>query len=159
MANTNYKSVSGYIAAQPASSRAVLAQVRAVIRKALPKAEEGISYQIPAYKLPEGVALYFAGWKEHFSLYPATGSVATELGDELSGYIVSKGTIRFPLSDPVPVRLITRIAKLRAKDVVAKAKERSKSKRPTKAIAKPKSTSKARPRATTKTLKARPKKR
>ena len=62
--------------------------------------------------------LFFAGWKEHYSLYPA-GSRLAALKKELAPYKVSKGTIRFPLSEPVPVKLIERIAKLRAKEVAA----------------------------------------
>lgn len=79
--------------------------------------------------------LYFAGWKQHYSLYPATGRVVTALKDELASYEVSKGTIRFPLSRPVPVKLITRIAKLRVREVAehAKAKAAAKKRRPARA--------------------------
>ena len=121
MAKTSFKSVDQYIASQPATQQDTLASVRGAIRTALPKAEEVISYQIPAYKLPGGVVLYFAGWKQHYSIYPATASVVTKFKDELSGYKLSKGTIRFPLSEPVPVKLIARIAKFRAKEVAARS--------------------------------------
>lgn len=115
-----FKTVAEYLAKQPKPAQTVLKKVRAVIRKAVPGAEEVISYQIPAYKLPGGAVIYFAGWKEHFSLYPATGLVAEVLGDELEPYKVSKGTVRFPFSEPVPVKLIERFAKLRAKEVESK---------------------------------------
>ena len=115
------KSVDAYIAAQPADVRDVLERVRSTIRKALPAAEEVISYQIPAYRLPGGVVIYFAGWRQHYSLYPATALVVAALKDELAPYEKSKGTIRFPLCRPVPVRLIARIAKLRAKEVAERA--------------------------------------
>jgi uncharacterized protein YdhG (YjbR/CyaY superfamily) len=95
----------------------VLDRVRATIRKALPGAEEVISYQIPAYKIPGGAVVYFAGWKQHYSLYPASARVVEAFEKELAPYSVSKGTIRFPLAKPVPVRLIEQIAKLRAKEV------------------------------------------
>jgi uncharacterized protein YdhG (YjbR/CyaY superfamily) len=121
MPKTDYRSVDQYIAAQPASARSVLERVRAIVRKALPGAEETISYQIPAYCLHGRVAIYFAGWKEHFSLYPLGELVVAELGDELAPYEQSKGTIRFPLSRPVPAGLIGRIAKLRGKEVAALA--------------------------------------
>ena len=118
MAKTDFTSVDAYIAAQPGPAQAALEQVRSTIRKALPRADEVISYQIPTYKVAGGVVLYFAGWKQHFSLYPATKRVLAELGDALAPYEVNdKGTIRFPLSGPVPERLIARIAKLRAKEV------------------------------------------
>jgi uncharacterized protein YdhG (YjbR/CyaY superfamily) len=116
MAKTDFKSVDEYLAGQPETVQRVLKRVRSTIRKALPKAEEAISYQIPAYKLEGSPVLFFAGWKKHYSLYPATGQVVAALKDELAPYEISKGTIRFPLSEPVPVKLIKRIAKLRAKE-------------------------------------------
>lgn len=116
MPNTGFKSVDDYIAAQPQSVRRVLKRLRSTIRRALPRAEEVISYQIPAYKLRGRVVLYFAGWKEHYSLYPAGGRLAAAFEDELAPYKVGKGTIRFPLSRPVPVGLIGRIARFRAKE-------------------------------------------
>jgi uncharacterized protein YdhG (YjbR/CyaY superfamily) len=125
MAKTDSKSVDGYLAAQPEAVRAILQRVRGAIRKALPGADEVISYQIPAYCLHGTPVIWFAGWKQHFSIYPATGSVATELADELARYAVSKGTIRFPLGEPVPVRLIQRIAKLRARDAAEKAQAKA----------------------------------
>ena len=70
MAKTDFKSIHEYIASQPEAARVVLERVRGAIRKALPGAEEAISYQIPAYKLHGGLVLYFAGWKKHYSLYP-----------------------------------------------------------------------------------------
>src|SRR5688572_632794 len=115
MAKTDYKSVDEYIAAQPAAVRPVLERVRAIIRKALPGAEEAISYQIPTYKLGGERVIYFAGWKEHFSLYPAGPAVVAEFEDELAGHVVSKGTIRFPLSASVPAKLIERVVRFRAR--------------------------------------------
>jgi uncharacterized protein YdhG (YjbR/CyaY superfamily) len=126
MAKTNFKSVDEYIAAQPAAVRGVLERVRSAIRKAVPEAEEVISYQIPAYKLNGSRLLFFAGWKEHYSLYPATGGVIAAFEDELAPYEISKGTIRFPLSRPVPVRLIARIAKFRAQEAAKREKAASK---------------------------------
>lgn len=124
MAKTDFKSVDEYIATHPEDVQAILQRVRRTIRKAVPGAEEVISYQIPAYRLHGGAVLYFAGWKEHFSLYPATDGVVEEFGEELAPYKVSKGTIRFPLSQPVPAKLIERIAKFRAKEAAESAGER-----------------------------------
>lgn len=69
--------------------------------------------------------IYFAGWKKHYSVYPATDNVVAGLREELSGYKVTKGTIRFPLDEPVPAKLIERIAQLRANETeeFAKAKK------------------------------------
>ncbi len=91
--------------------------MRSAIRKAVPGAEEVISYKIPTYKLQGGPVLYFAGWRQHYSLYPASDHVVAAFKDDLAPYEVNKGTIRFPLSQPVPVKLIERIAKFRAKEV------------------------------------------
>ena len=125
MAKTDFKSVDEYIAAQPETVQGILGRVRSTIRKAVPGAEEVISYKIPAYKLHGGPVLYFAGWKQHYSLYPATGGVVAAFKDELAPYEVSKGTIRFPLSRPVPVKLIGRIAKFRAKEVAERGKAKA----------------------------------
>lgn len=99
--------------------------MRGAIAKALPGAEESISYQIPAYKRGGTAVIYFAAWKQHWSLYPASAAVVAALGDALAPYKVSKGTIRFALSQPVPATLIARIAKLRAKEVAAAKKAKA----------------------------------
>ncbi len=125
MVKTNVTSVDEYIASQPQAVQGVLMRVRSAIRKAVPGAEEVISYKIPAYKLDGDPVLYFAGWKQHYSLYPATGHVVAAFKDDLAPYEVSKGTIRFPLSQPVPVRLIERIAKFRAKEVAEHEKAKA----------------------------------
>ena len=117
MANSGFESVDEYISLQPEAVRGLLELVRSTIRKAVPKAEEMISYNMPTYKLDGAPVLYFAGWKRHYSLYPATGRVVATFKDELEQYKVNKGTIRFPLTEPVPVELIRRIAKFRAKEV------------------------------------------
>ncbi len=121
MAKINIDSVDAYIAAQPEAVRGLLERVRAAIRKAVPGAEEVISYRIPTYRLPAGPVLYFAGWKAHFSLYPASERLVSAFKDELAGFEISKGTIRFPLSEPVPHELIARIAQFRAKEVAERA--------------------------------------
>ena len=106
----------------------MLARVRSIIRKALPKAKEVISYQIPAYKLDEGTVIYFAGWKKHYSLYPITARVVDAFKDELAPFEVNnRGTARFPLSAPIPVKLIGQIAKFRAGEVGAGKKARKRS--------------------------------
>ena len=125
MTKTDFKSVDEYIATHPEGARAILQRVRSTIRRAVPGAEEVISYQIPAYKLHGGPVLYFAGWMQHYSLDPATDRVVEAFKDELAPYEVKKHTIRFPLSQPVPAKLIAGIAKFRAKE----AAERSKPKR------------------------------
>jgi uncharacterized protein YdhG (YjbR/CyaY superfamily) len=129
------KSVDEYLAAQPEAMRPKLQQVRAAIKRSVPQAEEGIGYRMPGYKLHGKPMLYFAGFKEHYSLFGASGTFLGALEDELRGYELRKGTVRFPLTKPVPVRLISRITKLRAaaiaqtanKPVPARDKQRRKS--------------------------------
>jgi uncharacterized protein YdhG (YjbR/CyaY superfamily) len=114
------KSVDDYIASQPKEVRGLLERVRATIAKAVPGAEEQISYGIPAFKLHRRPVLYFAGWKQHYSLYPSTTPLVAAFKKELAPYEVNnKGTIRFPLSKPVPVKLIAALARFRAKEVAA----------------------------------------
>ena len=124
MAKTDFKSVAEYLATLPKETKATLERVRAAVRKAVPDAEEAISYQIPALKLEGSAVIYFAGWKEHYSVYPATKKVLASFKQELAGYEVSKGTIRFPLSEPVPAKLIAGIAKVRAQETVELLAER-----------------------------------
>jgi uncharacterized protein YdhG (YjbR/CyaY superfamily) len=124
MATANFNSVDEYIAMQPVPVQAILERVRTAIRKAVPQAEEAISYKIPTYKLQNRAMLHFAGWKRHYSLYPATERVVAAFQDELAPYEIKKGTIRFPLSQPVPVKLIGRIAKFRAKEVAERSERR-----------------------------------
>ena len=123
MVKANVNAVDAYIAKQPVEARAVLQRVRRIIRKALPGAEEVISYQIPSYRLHGRSVVYFAGWKRHWSLYPVTEPVRAALGAELASYQVGKGTVRFPLAEPVPKRLVERIVRQLAS--VADARKRS----------------------------------
>jgi uncharacterized protein YdhG (YjbR/CyaY superfamily) len=129
MKQTDFKSVDEYIASQPEAVQDALKLVRSTIRKAVPGAEEVISYKMPTYKLYGGRLLYFAGWRQHYSLYAATGNVVAAFKDELARYKIDKGTIRFPLSEPVPVKLIERIAKFRAKELAGREKAAAPKKR------------------------------
>src|SRR3954453_19423873 len=117
------KSVDEYIAAQPETLRPKLEQVRAAIRRSVPEAIEGIGYRMPGYKLHGKPLLYFAGFKEHYSLFAASGTFFAALEDELRDYDLRKGTIHFSLTKPVPVKLISRIAKLRAAGIAAAARK------------------------------------
>ena len=129
MAKTDFTSVDEYIASQPEGMQPALQLVRRTIRKAVPDAEEAISYQIPTFKLHGTYLIYLAGYKQHYSLYPVTDVLSAKLKDELAPHLSGKGTMRFALSEPVPVRLIERIAKLRAREVAEHAKGRPAAKR------------------------------
>ena len=113
--------VDEYIAAQPEAVRPKLEQVRAAIRRAVPDAVECIGYRMPGYKLHGKPMLYFAAFQQHYSLFAASGSFFAELEEELRGYELRKGTVHFPLADPVPVKLIGRVARLRAAAIAVTA--------------------------------------
>ena len=117
MAKKRVASVSEYIAGKPKDTRAALGQVRQAIRKAVPGAEEGLSYQIPTYTLNGVPILYFAGWTAHFSIFPASDALVAKFQRELAPYKRSKGTVRIPFSEPVPVRLIEQLARFRAEQI------------------------------------------
>ena len=125
MAKTDFKSVDDYLTFHAEDVQAILRRVRNAIRKALPDGQETISYQIPTYKLHGGYVVYFAAWKRHYSLYPASDRLVAAFKDDLAPYEVSKGTIRFPLSAPVPAKLIEAIAKFRAKEVAEREKAKA----------------------------------
>jgi len=84
MVMKRYDSVAAYIAGQPKAAQASLRQMRATIRKAVPAAVEGMSYGIPGYKLNGRVLLYFAAWKQHYAVYPATAGVQAACQRELA---------------------------------------------------------------------------
>jgi uncharacterized protein YdhG (YjbR/CyaY superfamily) len=117
MTKAVFKSVDEYIAAQPESARGILERVRRTIRESAPAAQETISYNMPAYKLDDVSLLHFAGWKAHYSLYAATDSVLAAFEDDLRRYKLEKGTIRIPLSEPVPTKLIARISRFREREI------------------------------------------
>ena len=120
MPGPRFRSVDDYLAAQPEAARLLLEQVRRILRQSLPAAEETISYGMPTYRLRGAVVLYFAGWKKHYSIYPAGERLVAELGDALAPYHIEKSTIRFPLHEPVPAALIESIARLRAREVAGR---------------------------------------
>jgi uncharacterized protein YdhG (YjbR/CyaY superfamily) len=119
---TTFSSVDDYIASKPKHVRAILERVRGAIRTSVRAAEETIAYQMPVYTLDGVAVLYFAGWKHHYSLYPASDALVAAFRAELASYQRTKGTLKFPLSEPVPVTLIKRIAKFRAAQLIARDK-------------------------------------
>jgi uncharacterized protein YdhG (YjbR/CyaY superfamily) len=124
------KTVKDYLDGFPRSQRVVLARVRGAIRNALPGAEEAISYGIPAFKLHGRIVVYFAGWKEHYSLYPLNKRMEAAFATELARHEISgRGTVRFSFEDAVPVRLIQRLVKFRAKEVAGASARRTAAKK------------------------------
>jgi uncharacterized protein YdhG (YjbR/CyaY superfamily) len=118
----HYESVDAYISAQAADLQPKLSQLRQTIKKAAPTVEESISYGMPAYKFEGKPLVYFGAAKKHIGFY-ALPSANQLFKKELADYDVSKGTMRFPLDQPLPLKLISTIVKFRVeenKEAVAK---------------------------------------
>jgi uncharacterized protein YdhG (YjbR/CyaY superfamily) len=127
MAKTDFKSADEYIKTFPADKQAILKQVREAIRKAVPDAEEVISYQIPAFRLGGGWVFYYSMYTGHFSLAcPPPFAAFKEFAKELSVYKQSKSAVNFPLDEPVPVKLIAQMSKFQAGEIEVQAKDKTK---------------------------------
>ncbi len=111
-----YKDVESYIKSQPRSVQPPLAQLRTVIKTLAPKAQESISYGMPAYKYLGKPLVYFAGQKAHLGLYPTPAPIVA-FKKELSSYKQSKGAVQFPFDTPLPVALIKKMVKLRLVEI------------------------------------------
>jgi uncharacterized protein (DUF1697 family)/uncharacterized protein YdhG (YjbR/CyaY superfamily) len=111
---TNFRTIDEYIANSAANVRKTLKELRAAIRAAAPEAEEKISYQVPTFAL-QGNLVHFAAFKDHISFFSASSGVAA-FKKELSAYDLSKGTVRFPLDKPLPLKLIGQIVKFRVNE-------------------------------------------
>ncbi|MBN1513561.1 MAG: DUF1801 domain-containing protein [Phycisphaerae bacterium] len=114
----NPQTVDEYIAASAPEVRAILEKVRQTVRRAAPRAEEGISYRMPVYKL-YGVVVWFGAFKGHIGLYPPVRGDAA-LRKASAPYAGPKGNLRFPLDRPVPYGFIGRIVRWRVKQNLAK---------------------------------------
>ncbi len=120
--NSEFTSIDEYIAAFPPEVQAILQEVRATIRAAAPEASEKISYQMPTFYL-EGNLVYFAAFKHHIGFYPAPQGIEA-FAEELSRYKGAKGSVQFPIDEPMPLDLISRITKFRAAGNLQKAAEK-----------------------------------
>lgn len=109
-------STKSYIAALSPERRKGLETIRSAIRAAAPMVEDSFSYGIPGFKLKGRAFLWCAAWAQHYSIYPITPSMRSVLASATRVYETSKGTIRFPASEPLPVALIKRLSKARLAD-------------------------------------------
>ena len=112
------RDVGAYIAAAPKAAQPMLRRIRRVIRAAAPRADERISYGIPFYA-HHGRLVYFAGYEHHIALYAAL-SAKNPYAKELKKYMAAKSTVRFPIGQPLPATLITKVVKARVKENEAK---------------------------------------
>jgi uncharacterized protein YdhG (YjbR/CyaY superfamily) len=107
-----FETIDEYISTFPPDVQQIVEKLRKAIQDSAPNAKEAISYGIPAFKL-NGDLVYFAAFKKHIGFYPRGPSAIEAFKEELSGYELSKGTIQFPLDQPIPVDLVKRIVKFR----------------------------------------------
>lgn len=110
-----FTSIDEYIQTFPTKIQAILTKVRKTIHSTIPTATETISYQIPTFKLNGRYLIYFAGWKDHISVYPIPNG-PPEFEEEISQFKAGKGTLRFALDKPIPYELIKKIVKLRIEE-------------------------------------------
>jgi uncharacterized protein YdhG (YjbR/CyaY superfamily) len=119
------QTIDAYIAAFPPEVQAILEQIRMTIREAVPDAQETISYGMPTFTLNGRYLLYFAAYKKHIGLYPAPIGVE-EFQEAVSRYGAGKGTLKFPLDQPMPLDLLHTIVQFRAREQAAKAAAKQK---------------------------------
>ena len=123
MLSNESQEIDQYIAAFPTDVQKILRQLRALIKKTAPEAEEVISYKMPAYQL-HGMLVYFAGYPHHIGFYPTPSGIEA-FKKEISKYTFAKGSVQFPIDQPLPVSLITKIIKFRVKENLERAKLKS----------------------------------
>jgi uncharacterized protein YdhG (YjbR/CyaY superfamily) len=116
-------SVEGYFAKLPPDKRAGLMQLRRTLKTLLPKAEECISYGMPAFRHPDGVVVYYAAMKAHLSFFPTSYPIEA-CAEDLREYQTSKGTIRFPIDTPLPVALVKKLVRVRLEQMAGESAAR-----------------------------------
>lgn len=120
------ESIDDYIVGFPPDVQAILKKIRRTIRKAAPGAEETIKYRMPAFML-KGSLVYFAAFKNHIGFYPVPTGIE-KFKKELSVYKTAKGSVQFPLDQPMPLDLISKIVKFRVKENLARAAAKARKK-------------------------------
>lgn len=121
MAKTDFQSIDEYIAACPEQAQSYLKKIRKIVKAAAPKAKEKISYQIACFELNGKNLIHFAGWKSHVSMYP-TPAGSEAFNKAIAKHEGGKGTTKFMLDEPLPVKLIQQIVKFRVADNLKKEK-------------------------------------
>lgn len=126
MTRKHFQTTDEYISTFPQNVQVVLKELRKTIKKTAPKATESISYNIPTFKINGKYLIYFAGFKNHISIYPIFSEDEKTL-KELSKYRSGKGTAKFPLSEPLPLPLIEKIVRFKIKKMNISSRLREKS--------------------------------
>ena len=117
-------SIDEYIATFPGDMQKILQELRVTIKGAAPDSEEKISYGMPTFKMNGNYLIYFAGWKNHISIYPIpTGD--EEFNQKIAPYISGKGTLKFPLDKPIPLELVAEMVRLQIADNLEKTSIKS----------------------------------
>jgi uncharacterized protein YdhG (YjbR/CyaY superfamily) len=119
---TDTSSVDEYMASLPDDKRSAMETLRATIRAAAPDADEVITYKMPGFKTHGQFLVSYDAYKTHYSLFPASDEVVKGLGAAIEPYLAGKGTIRFPVSRPIPVDLVRQIIEIRLAESEAHAK-------------------------------------
>jgi uncharacterized protein YdhG (YjbR/CyaY superfamily) len=112
-----YGTVAEYLADQPKEVRETLEHVRASVLAVVPDATEKIGYGMPGFYVDGRPLVYYSAFKEHCSLFPASPAVIERLADGLQGYGFAKGTIRFPIGEPLPTPLVKKIVKAKLEEL------------------------------------------
>lgn len=112
-----HSQVTAYLANLPPDSRRAVTKLRATIRAAAPQATEDFGYGIPGFKLDGKVLVWYAGWKAHTSIYPVTAAMKRALGAQIKPFEGSKATLKFPLTVDLPLPLVTKVVKTRAREI------------------------------------------
>ena len=123
----SFQTIDEYIATFPEDTQAILQGLRATIRAAAPDAEERISYQMPAFAL-NGILVYFTARRNHIGFYPTSSGIEA-FRQELAAYAGSKGAVRFPIDEPLPMDLISRIVRYRVAENLKYAEAKANKKR------------------------------
>jgi len=121
------KTIDEFISDYPSKIHTILQKIRVTIQKSAPGAEEAMAYGIPTFKLNGRNLVHFSAFKEHIGFYPTPSGIEA-FKKELSTYEGAKGSVKFPLSKPIPYALITKIVKFRVKEELEKAKGKKKTK-------------------------------
>src|ERR1039457_337576 len=123
--NIKLKTVDEYISTAPEKAKKMLEEIRMTIKKVVPGAEEVISYNMPAFRY-HGMLVYFAAHKDHIGFYPGNSTLINVLKEELKDLGTSKGTIRFPMDQKLPLDLIKKIVQIRANENLERSKTKQK---------------------------------